>query len=218
MTAAQDPNELFDVVTWRGDPTGVRKRRRDVHRDGDWHPAIHIWVIGRRDGVGFLLVQRRSQGKDTQPGALDVTVGGHLGAGETWREGLREAEEEIGLSLSEQDVVFAGIRRGILETDSGIRDHEIQRVFFVRNDAPLTDYRPNPAELAGLIEISLDDILELASGTRDSATVDVLDASTLTVESGQIKRPELARSADRYFYRVAIAARLFLAGEKHFSV
>ena len=138
--------------------------------------------------------------------------------GESWREGLREAEEEIGLSVSEQDVVFAGIRRGIFETDSGILDHEIQRVFFVRNDAPLTDYHPNPAELAGLIEISLDDILDLASGTRDSAIVEVLDASTLTVEPGQIKKSELAQSADRYFYRVAIAARLFLAGEKHFSI
>jgi hypothetical protein len=28
----------------------------------------------------------------------------------------------------------------------------------------------------------------------------------------------LAQSTDRYFYRVAIAARLFLAGEKHFSI
>jgi len=27
MTAAQDPNELFDVVTWDGKPTGIQKRR-----------------------------------------------------------------------------------------------------------------------------------------------------------------------------------------------
>lgn len=218
MTIAQDPNELFDIVTWRGEPTGARKRRQHVHRDGDWHPAIHIWVVGERDGLGFMLLQRRSLGKDTQPGALDVTVGGHLGAGETWREGLREADEEIGLRVAEQDVVFAGVRRGIFETDSGIRDHEIQHVFFARNDAPLTDYRPNPAELAGLIAISIDDMLELASGTIESASVEVLDSESRTVEPGQINRSELAQSTDRYFYRVAIAARLFLAGEKHFSI
>ena len=218
MTIAQDPNELFDIVTWRGEPTGVRKRRLDVHRDGDWHSAIHVWVVGQRSGAGFLLLQRRGPGKDTQPGALDVTVGGHLGAGETWREGLREAEEEIGLGVTERDVAFAGIRRAIFETDSGIRDHEIQRVFFARNDAPLINYRPNPAELADLIAIPIDDMLELASGSVESATVEVLDSRTLIVEPGLIMQPELTQSTDRYFYRVAIAARLFLAGEKHFSV
>lgn len=218
MKITQDPNELFDIVTWRGEPTGARKRRQHVHRDGDWHPAIHIWVVGERDGLGFMLLQRRSLGKDTQPGALDVTVGGHLAAGETWREGLREADEEIGLRVAEQDVVFAGVRRGIFETDSGIRDHEIQHVFFARNDAPLTDYRPNPAELAGLIAISIDDMLELASGTIESASVEVLDSESRTVEPGQINRSVLAQSTDRYFYRVAIAARLFLAGERHFSI
>ena len=38
------------------------------------------------------------QSKDTWPGALDVAVGGHLRAGETLAEAVREAEEEIGLA------------------------------------------------------------------------------------------------------------------------
>ena len=63
-----------------------------------------------------------------------------------------------------------------------------------------------------------DDMLELASGSIESAKVDVLNVETLVVESGVLNRSELTRSADRYFYRVAIAARLFLDGERHFSV
>jgi hypothetical protein len=72
--------------------------------------------------------------------------------------------------------------------------------------------------LAGLIAISIDDTLELASGAMESASVEVLDSESRTVEPGHINRSELAQSTDRYFYRVAIAARLFLAGEKHFSI
>ncbi|HYP61526.1 MAG TPA: hypothetical protein VEQ36_13940, partial [Thermomicrobiales bacterium] len=79
MTVAQDPNELFDVVTWDGKPTGIQKRRADVHRDGDWHQAIHVWVMGRDHDGEFLILQRRSMAKDTSPGMLDPTVGGHLG-------------------------------------------------------------------------------------------------------------------------------------------
>jgi hypothetical protein len=41
-----DPSiEHFDVLTPDGTPTGVSKPRSDVHRDGDWHACVHIWVI-----------------------------------------------------------------------------------------------------------------------------------------------------------------------------
>jgi hypothetical protein len=33
---------LFDILDSDGRPTGVTKRRGDVHRDGDWHGALHI--------------------------------------------------------------------------------------------------------------------------------------------------------------------------------
>jgi isopentenyldiphosphate isomerase len=218
LTSAQNPDELFDVVTFRGEPTGVRKRRADVHRDGDWHRAIHLWVIGERDGQGFLLFQRRSLAKDTSPGKIDPTVGGHLGAGETWRDALREAEEEIGIPITERDVVHVGTRRGVNEAEAGVVDREIQDVFFARNDAPLSDYRPNPAELSALLRIEIDDALELFGGYQESAAVDVLDASTLEVGTGRVDRTDFASLFDRYVYRVAIAARSFLVGERHFSV
>src|SRR5215218_4884038 len=43
---AQDPGELFDVVTSGGEPTGIVKPRWQVHRDGDWHRSIHLWIYG----------------------------------------------------------------------------------------------------------------------------------------------------------------------------
>jgi len=218
MSQAQDPNELFDVTNYIGEATGRQKRRADVHRDGDWHRAIHIWVIGQDDGVGFVLMQRRSLAKDTSPGKLDPTVGGHLGAGETWREGLREAEEEIGLSITERDVVFLGGRRGINEGDPGVVDREIQDVFFVRNDAPLATYRPNPVELDGLARIQIDDALELLAGNQDLVTIEMLDAATGTLRQLTVAREAFGVQLDRYVYRVAIAARQFLAGERHFSI
>jgi isopentenyldiphosphate isomerase len=218
MTHAQDPDELFDIVTVVGEATGRRKRRGDVHRDGDWHRSIHIWVVGQHDGTDFLLLQRRSLAKDTAPGKLDPTVGGHLGAGETWQDGLREADEEIGLTVTEQDVVYAGTRRSIGAGEPGVSDQEIQDVFFVRNDAPLTEYRPNLAEIAGLVRMTVDDALELLSGNQDEARVQTLDAATLRVRQGTIARADFGVQLDRYVYRVAIAARQFLAGERHFSV
>ena len=63
MILAQDPDELFDVVDAGGNLTGIVKRRGDVHRDGDWHRAIHVWVIGVDDPHYY--------GCDDLPGALE---------------------------------------------------------------------------------------------------------------------------------------------------
>ena len=81
-----DPDELFDVCDTLGRPLGLRKCRADVHRDGDWHRSIHCWVAGQyADGTPYVVFQRRAENKDTSPGKLDATVGGHLAAGESWK-------------------------------------------------------------------------------------------------------------------------------------
>jgi isopentenyldiphosphate isomerase len=215
---AQDPDELFDIVTFNGDPTGERKRRADIHRDGDWHRAIHVWVVSVIDGVAYLHVQRRSLHKDTSPGLLDPTVGGHLGSGETWRDALRETEEEIGLRVNETDLVYAGTRRGVGEGEPGIIDREIQDVFFGRRDVPLAAFRPNPAELSALVRVRIDDLLALFAGGRSEIPAESLDAISGDITQVEIARAEFGRQVDRYVYRVAISARQYLADERHFGV
>lgn len=151
-----------------GVPTGVRKRRGDVHRDGDWHAALHIWV-GGVDGHSqpFALFQRRSRTKDTWPGALDVAIGGHFRAGETLSETVREAEEEIGLSLGIEDVTRLG--RRFVHGGAGT-DNEVQEVYALRSDLPLDAYRLHADEVDAVVSVSFDAALALFEG-RDSAAL-----------------------------------------------
>ena len=70
-TFAQDPGEPFDIITADGKPTGRVKSRAEVHRDGDWHRAIHVWVAGvDHRGVPFLTLQRRSPVQGHLAGSL----------------------------------------------------------------------------------------------------------------------------------------------------
>jgi len=144
-------------------PTGVSKRRGDVHRDGDWHGALHIWVGGiDGDGRPFALFQRRSASKDSWPGALDVAVGGHLRAGETLAETVREAEEEIGLVVTLADLTRLG--RRFAHSVRGA-DNEVQEVFGLRSDLPLDGYRLHPDEVEGVVSIGLEDAIALFEGS-----------------------------------------------------
>ncbi|HEV2527554.1 MAG TPA: NUDIX domain-containing protein [Thermomicrobiales bacterium] len=216
ILAAQDPGELFDVYRADGQPAGRTKRRADVHRDGDWHRAIHIWVIGHDDEVGpFLLMQRRSLAKDTWPGVLDVTVGGHYRAGESLIETLREAEEEIGVTVAMGDLVPLGIRVAVNERpEEGIFDHELQDVFLYRDDRPLTGYRPHPAELAELIRIPLDALIEFERGGPGPIAVQRITPGETTPMAGTIGPADFVPTVDRYVMRVAYAVRRVLAGER----
>jgi 8-oxo-dGTP pyrophosphatase MutT (NUDIX family) len=138
-----------------------------VHRDGDWHTALHIWVGGLDErGCAFVLFQRRSATKDTWPGALDVAVGGHVRSGETLADTAREAEEEIGLAVPAGSLVRLGRR---FARGTTLPDNEVQEVFGLRSDLPLEAYRLHPEEVDELIRLPLGDALALFEGRAATA-------------------------------------------------
>lgn len=205
--AAQDPDELFDIVNEDGSPTGRTKRRADVHRDGDWHRAIHIWVWGVDDDGPYLLMNQRGRHKDTWPLALDATVGGHLGAGETVEDAYREVEEEIGIAVEPQRLQFLYTRARVSDGHlPGIVDRERQEIFLLRDDRPLAHFRPQVAELEGLVQMRLDHAMALFNGEVSQAPGIVLRALDhevvrITVTPEQL----LVRHPDTYFRDIAQA-------------
>lgn len=88
--------EIFDIVNERDEIIG-KKLRREVHRDGDKHRAVHVMVFNSR---GDVFLQKRSMSKDTFPGAWDSSASGHLDSGEDYDScAVRELREEIGLQV-----------------------------------------------------------------------------------------------------------------------
>ena len=100
-------DELFDILTESGEKTGITKQRRDVHRDGDWHGSVHIWITRSIDGHTQILVQKRANTKDSYPGCYDAAGTGHIDAGEDVLEAaLREMSEEIGIEAQPSDLIL----------------------------------------------------------------------------------------------------------------
>ncbi len=217
-TLAQDPAERFDVVHADGSPTGRTKARAAVHRDGDWHRAVHVWVTGEADGWPFLLFQQRGADKDTWPNRLDATVGGHLRAGETAAEALREVEEEIGVAVSPDALRPLGVRVSVNEREPGVVDRELQEVFLLRDDRPLTGYRLNPAEVAALVSFPLADLLALFAGKTEEIAGAAIVPGAASPRRRTFRRDDFVPNVDRYFYRVAIAADAIRRGARHVAV
>ncbi len=90
---AQNLEELFDVVDDQDQVTG-QLPRREVHRRGLRHRAVHLLVVNRAGGV---FLHQRSMQKELFPGVWDSSAAGHVGAGEDYDgTARRELEEELG--------------------------------------------------------------------------------------------------------------------------
>ena len=158
MDVSPDATELLEVLDEAGEPTGARKARRDVHRDGDWHRAFHLWVV---HGDGYVLLQRRSRRKDLAAGKVDVSVGGHVRPGETLLDVLREAEEEIGLTLRPGDVDYLLTQRSERRYDDGATDREFQDVYVALVEGrALSDYHLDCDEVTVLYEAPLQRLVD----------------------------------------------------------
>ena len=88
--------EMLDIYDDAGQRIGV-KPYAEVHRDGNWHRVVGLFVINSRKEI---LMQRRSRKKSISPGLLTVSVGGHLRTGEDEYYCMkREMREEMGIEL-----------------------------------------------------------------------------------------------------------------------
>lgn len=96
--------EYFDILDENGKKTGKIKLRNEVHRDGDWHKAVHIWII---NDYGEILLQRRCATKDSNPNMLSIFNGGHLSQGDDSLTGaIRELKEELDLDVKKEELQF----------------------------------------------------------------------------------------------------------------
>lgn len=154
--------ELFDVLEESGRPTGRSKPRQEVHRDGDWHRSVHVWILNSQNG---LLLQRRSLNKDTNPGLWDVSAAGHLSAGETSLEtAVKEVGEELGLAISPDDLEFLfTISTPCPYPELKVIDNEIQDVYLLRRDVPLSQLVPQQEEVAELKYVPVTNLRDLLS-------------------------------------------------------
>lgn len=219
LVAAQNPDELFDIVTAYGAATGALKRRADVHRDGDWHRSIHVWIYGINESGPYLLFQRRGMDKDTWPGVLDATAAGHLAAGEQVEDAFREIEEELGISPEPERLQRVGTRICANEQAPSTIDRELQEVYFLRDDSPLDAFRPNPVEVDALVRLPLMETLEFLGGFSAQVEGRLLVAADRRQEPVTVTADCFVPTMiDRYYYRVAIAINAVLRGDRHVAV
>ena len=131
--------EYFDILNEDGSKTGEIKERSLVHKDGDLHGTAHIWILrSNNKGTFDLLLQKRSENKDSFPGCYDISSAGHIASGDDFKESaIRELGEELGINASDDELKFIGYHEGKIESmfyGEVFKNHELSAVYlFMRN-------------------------------------------------------------------------------------
>tara|TARA_B110001454_G_scaffold215911_1_gene238192 strand:- start:1137 stop:1679 length:543 start_codon:yes stop_codon:yes gene_type:complete len=129
-------DELIDIITPEGKPTGKTALKSEAHKNGWFHATVHIWLFTADKKI---LLQKRAMTKKVFPGLWDISVAGHVGAGETiLTSAKREIFEEIGLELKEKDLIKIGTRVHQIAHKNGIKDNEYHHVFIAELKIPLS--------------------------------------------------------------------------------
>lgn len=82
------------------------EERNKIHQDGLLHREAHVYFFTLNQE---LIFQHRAKDKDTFPDLLDATVGGHVEIGHSYEEtAVKETEEETGLKINPEDLIFIG--------------------------------------------------------------------------------------------------------------
>lgn len=172
--------EWLDIVDENGDPTGETVERCYAHRNGVPHRTAHVWLFRRRDGVTEILLQKRSENKDSFPGCYDISSAGHIPAGIGYiPSALRELSEELGLTVPENALEYCGIKRvSVDDCFHGIpyHDRQVTRVYLVWYMPSMGEFLLQKEEVSEVRWMAFDACLQ---GVRDGEFPNCIDLQEL---------------------------------------
>lgn len=152
-------DEYIDIVDKHGKPLGKSELKSVIHQKGYYHHTAHVWLFTKD---GQILLSQRSAKKSICPLMWDVSVAGHIDAGETPKQAtIRETKEEIGLTITEDDLISVGVFKCFQSYDSGIVDNEFHNTFLAELKVSLSQLTPQQEEVEALKLVTIDTFKKL---------------------------------------------------------
>jgi 8-oxo-dGTP pyrophosphatase MutT (NUDIX family) len=206
---ASSASELLSIV----DAAGRRLpgvERSIVHQEGLWHEVFHCLIV-RSCTPGRVVLQRRRRSSNPLSLLLDLSVTGHLQAGETPLDGVRELSEELGIDVDPQQLVPLGSRLFADDRGEGT-NRELVHAYLLSDDRPLEEFTLDPSEVSGLVELTIDDLLTILHSPQATVPCRSIGIGGQPVET-TCRQSELVPIVDGYWTVIAVMAGRFARRE-----
>ena len=124
--------ELIDILDENGVKTGEVLERGEIYKSGLWHRAIAVAIINKKQEI---LLQQRSKSKEKNAGMWDISVAGHISAGQSSSDAaLREINEEIGTEINKSELEYIFSYRTQQKVSDEFIENQFYDFYIVKND------------------------------------------------------------------------------------
>lgn len=205
--------ELVDILRPPDfQPSGIVKQVTDAIDAGDWIGVMNLWLV-RSDGR--IIYQQRPSSGGWQPGKLDGSVGGYYQSGEFGLDGLREAEEELGVGFPFEDVTRLGRHLSVGVDSAGRERHLVATVYMTLCDRPLSDFVLNPAEVPAIFDIASRDVVKSFERPRWESIACGIDCRGHPLER-RVTASDFTYIFGDYHLKIARIAKKYAGGDREF--
>ncbi len=182
----------------------------DVHTKGLWHQTFACWLVNKSKNT--VLLQLRGSNNRIDPNSLDASASGHLSAGEKPSDGFRELEEELGVSMAEDDRAYLGIFRNIAIRGVYI-NHEFCHIYLGNSEYSFEDFKLQEGEVDAVFEMDIDEAIKLFLGEVDGIKI------TNPNNECDLKIEDMCNYNERvnvsnYYLKVMLAAKGLVSGDE----
>lgn len=156
--------EILDVVDLLGVPTGEQVTRETAHALGIRHRTSHVWIVRKKNGKLQILLQKRSDQKDSYPGCYDISSAGHIPAGVDFvSSALRELQEELGYKAKPEELLYCGQRCFEFHQifhGKPFHDHQVSNIYALWLDLEPEEFSLQKEEVSEVTWFDLQDCMD----------------------------------------------------------
>lgn len=143
--------KLFDVLDENGIKTGQTLPRSEVHKNGLWHRAILVAIV---DGQNKILLHQRSGVKDKNPNMWDISVVGHISAGQdSLTAACIETKQRLGYEVDESQFRYMFSFRSKQQVSENFCDRQYYDFFVLKKEK--VDTKNINFDESGISEVKL---------------------------------------------------------------
>lgn len=210
--------ELIDIYDENMNPIGTALRSQ-VHKEGLWHVSFLCWIARSKLNTPFVIFQLRSFKKQINPGLLATSAAGHLSAGETPKDGIREIEEELGIKVDFDKLTKLFTDTKAQETPQ-YKEYEFNPTYLLESDADLVGFKLQAEEVDGIYETEVDNILKLFRGEVNFIKLSGYKRTAdNSLEKSEIKakRKDFEPRGNEFFIKTMETIKRYFNGQRQFE-
>ncbi len=141
------------------------EERSIIHKDGLLHREAHVIFVSKNNEIIF---QKRGLDKETYPGLLDLTVGGHVdSANDTYEKTAeRESLEETGIDVSGKLIPIEKIRSKSFDEVTKLINNRFTTIFAYLFSGDLKDLKLEDENALGFESYSIKQLENLSEDEK----------------------------------------------------